>query len=751
LNRLALQPQLDAFELKRSIDRLVPILAAKSGSLLVAHFVRRLATVIDMEQSENVRDSAVDFSGLWRPDIATGDHIHEYDARSILIDGILRATEVFLAAGGDLPEILATIRECDKWVCRRLELHLVRLNGDASMHAEYLLRRDLFPLASTRREYRALLNAACRDLTPTQLEEIFGWVDTGDEERFASSYSKAMGSLPSEAELRRHRSGWRLMWLSAVGDCLDEKRRLELAELEALFELPAEAERQSHPGSASVDAPLADDEVAALTGADLLAYAAEASANGSVQIDALARQLTSIASSNPQTFDGVPAERLVDLDPTFAQAIAAGIRQAIEQKRSAPWSFVLALSTHVAEATDIPPRKGDRFDYEPDWTSARIAVGSLISASLRVKDFVPADAASTVWQLITRLAKDPNPDPDYEARYGPPNMGPSTLALNTVRPVAIAAALDFASWTNDISGRSELDPRVADLLGVHLSSDSSVAVRAVFGERFVKLHLLDSGWARDNLSLIFGATLMESDLGRVAWQAFLFHHQPHADLLKLLEPYYREAALASAGEVFDHTAVSRLADHLAVYYVWGLLNLEDKGLVAIFFDTAPQAARRHFLETIGEILRSNPEPPVEIAIRLRELWQLISASAEGPRKADLSEFGWWFGADRLEDEWSLQTLLTTLRMTALVKNEVRVAERLQRLAPAYPEAVLDALLLMAIEDRRGWVIYSLDPVIRGAVQAARASGRSGSEAADRVVSRLLAAGFVEFGDLATKA
>ncbi len=743
------QPRLDAFELKRSIDRLVPVLAPSSGPQLVARFVERLTGLIDQE-SERVKGSPVDFSGLWRPDIGVGDHIHEYDARAILVDAILRATQGFLAGGGNLREILVPLADCDKWVCRRVELHLVRLNGDASLRADYVLRRDLFTMASARREYRALLNATCRDLSAEQLHEVLAWVDSGDEERFVGSYSSAMGNPPSEAELQHHRSGWRLMWLSAVQECLDEKVRLELAELEMLFALPAEAERQSRPAPTSVGSPLADDEVAALTGTDLLIYSREASAEGSVQIDALARQLTSIASANPETFEAVGAQTITTLDPTFAQAIASGMRQAIEQGRSAPWSFVLKLSTYIATATEIPPRKGDPFDYEPNWISARVAAGSLIATSLRTAEMVPADANEAVWGLIDRLAADSNPTPEYEDQYGPPNMGPSVLALNTVRPVGVNAAIDFGAWVKNSSGQSELDARVAELLAAHLESDSSIAVRAVFGEQFVKLLLIDPHWTRYNIALIFGTRLIDSALGRVAWQALLFHNRPYQDLLQLLEPYYIEAARVSGTEAFDETAVSRLAYHIAVYYIWGFLGLDDQGMVSTFFASAPEAPRRHFLDTIGEILRSNPEPPPELAVRLQRLWEWASEKAQGARKADLSEFGWWFGSDRLDNEWSIKTLVATLRATSIVKNEVRVAERLQRMAPANPEPVLEALELMMLEDRRGWVIYSLDPVIRAAVAAARASGGSGSEAADRMVSRLLAAGFVEFGDLATK-
>ncbi len=744
--RLSVPRQLEVYDLKRSIEQLVPHLADRAGPELVQYFASRLDDLVDRDVPERLRGTTIDLSTMWRSDIRAVQLGHEYDPKSILVDGILSAANTYAEAGGEMDQVLSALRPLQKSIFRRLELHLVAAYGSSEHKRQWVMRPDLFGLASARTEYRSLLEIACGDLTGDELTTIGTWIDSGDQDRFGETFARSMDREPSPEDSRRHRNMWRLGWLTSIRTCLTDSQRTELAELEALLPAPAEIESQRRLLGLGRQEPVDLSEMASLSGIGLLAYAASAAATGKPSADVVSRELIRIASSNPDSFQEPTARNLDGLDPTFAHAIALGLRQATQQGRAAPWSFTLDLTRYVLSSPAIGTRVGDIFDYEADWTSATVEIGSLLAASIS-GDLVPADAADEVWDVLIELAGNANPTPEYEKQYGPPNMGPLTLALNTVRPAALTAVIEFAKWRQRLASSMTMEPRVAKLLAEHLGSDPSIGVRAVYGERFVTLLRLDRDWVTANLAVIFGDDMPNSDLGRVAWEAFLFSTQPHPELFAFLERYYAQAVAHWGGDDSDESSSSsRLAYHIAAYYVWGVVGLDGASLVSTLVENAPPHARAHFVSTFGEWLRANSTLPDDVKDRLVGFWEWFAARAVGDRAGDLAEFGWWFGPDVLDPEWCLEQLVAVLRRHPRIKNEVQVAERLQRLAPTYPELVLDALEMMAFQDERGWVIYSIEPVIRGAIQEARKQGARGR--ANQLVSKLLANGFIQYGDLA---
>ncbi len=93
-----------------------------------------------------------------------------------------------------------------------------------------------------------------------------------------------------------------------------------------------------------------------------------------------------------------------------------------------------------------------------------------------------------IFDLIAAVASDPHPTSAEEERFGPPNMSPDDLALNSVRPRAIDAAVQYGVW---VYQNHPDDPfsEITSLIDQHLDpvADPSVAVRAVLGREFSNL------------------------------------------------------------------------------------------------------------------------------------------------------------------------------------------------------------------------------------------------------------------------
>src|SRR5205823_5201600 len=152
--------------LAKTLDRITPLLAPASGPAMVGALCERLDRVIEAASDEKLRGTAVDLSTMWRNDLAGHQPGHEHDPRSLLVSAILGAAKKYTAAGGAVAAILDALRPHKKWVYRRLELHIVRLHGDEAIGGKYLLEREVFSSASTRREYIALLSSLAGKLDP---------------------------------------------------------------------------------------------------------------------------------------------------------------------------------------------------------------------------------------------------------------------------------------------------------------------------------------------------------------------------------------------------------------------------------------------------------------------------------------------------------------------------------------------------------------------------------------------------------
>jgi hypothetical protein len=738
--RANLPARADHYEFTRSLQRLVESLPPSPRVL--RYLCDRLDSVLDAELGDRLAGTPVDLSTTWRREIETDQRGHEYDPKSAMVTAVLRMGARWAEAGRDIGELIQITAGHPRWLFRRIELELARKGGGPELKRALLLNEDLFRLSSARREYLALVRDGCGILNRDDVLQLMRMVESGDMDRFQKTYEDMMGQGPSEAEVTRHQQGWRLMWLSAMKDCLDTELKAELAQLEEVF-------------SAAVTPPapaqgLSDDEIQTLDAAALLRLVSQRSGAGGTPADELARQLTEMAAASPEFFTVIGPEALAELDPTFVHSLLSGLEQAVRQSRAVPWAAGMHLIKRAVADGPIPERRGSAIDYDPDWTSAKCAAASLLSAAFTTAG-IPGDVEDSAREAIASLAHDQSPVTEEEQAVGPLDMRYATAALNTVRPRAVAAAIDLALWHKNAAGpqEEEIDRSVAELLEERLANDHAPAVRSVFGSRLTSLTIVDAAWVERHLSTILGRRLSDSGLGRIAWADFVRFNQPHVQLFDLLASYYEEAVDIVASEEWDESFVSMLAYHLAALYMWGRLTVESDGLMDRFFARASVAGRTHLLDVLGEILAVNAEPPPEVADRLRRIWEWREQEVEAGRgdREELGSFGSWFGSGRLADDWSLAHLQTAIRHVLPIPSAPEVADQLARLAPSRPADVIATIELVLRGDPRGWIIHSWDEVIRTAVSKARGGTPQTRQVADEFVSRLLTAGYVQYSDL----
>ena len=115
---------------------------------------------------------------------------------------------------------------------------------------------------------------------------------------------------------------------------------------------------------------------------------------------------------------------------------------------------------------------------------------------------------------------------------------------------------------------------------------------------------------------------------------------------------------------------------------------------------------------------------------------------------EISQFGWWFVSNEIDDLWSIAQLVQVLKLTGKIEPDHLVVEHLATLSKTQPKDTLEALILMIEGDREGWKIHSWREEAKVIITAAlQAEDEKTQEVARSLVNKLCANGFLEYGDL----
>ena len=324
------------------------------------------------------------------------------------------------------------------------------------------------------------------------------------------------------------------------------------------------------------------------------------------------------------------------------------------------------------------------------------------------------------------------------------------------------AVMEYAQWVRKAESKHRdqqspsvtLDamPEVRAVLDRHLNEkyEPTQTIRSVYGQVTGFLASLDWEWFRNNVGLIFPLDQARSKFFSAAWECFVVFNHPHDTLLRELEPAYRKAvaeinlptAMRSPGSPKDS-----LSEHLCAYYWRGHLTFEGTDrILSDFYALATDPLRAHAMWFIGRSLAGWEEAvPTEVFERLKVLIERRVAVAEQGQvdglKGELAGFAWWFTANKLGEEWSLQMLTRILRVTKYVGDGMDVIKQLAETSSRHPLECVSCLELMVQGDRDNWVLVGVDLEARTIIKAALDSGQRESVlTARRLVELLIAKG-----------
>lgn len=702
-----------------------------------------LADLLDREIEGDPRTRERDYSYIWRPSLEGG---RRQDVRDSLVTALRDAAALLVEADHtQLAPIVAFLEARRGSIFARLALDLLRRFPDDELVAARLGERERFDDLNLEREWTLLARDRFATLAQDVRERILGWIEAGPAEEGEGA----------DAEERRERWQWRQ--LVRLGDDLPDDWRARRDEL-----IHRHGEPEPRPLGRAIwsgtRAPLSKEELAARSVEEVREYLQSWTPEGEFgapSSEGLSRVLTEVVAEDPQRF-AAAAESFIEVEPTYARHLLSGLVKAAWNEEHFEWQPVLALASAALERPryiEGRPEQGSG-ELDPGWIWTRLEVARLLSAGL-AKSLIPPELADQVWMLLATLTEDPEPDLAYEERWADDGMGPSGLALNTVRGAAMQALMQYMWWRREQTPDGEeprLEERLRDLFDRRLDPavEPTRTVRSVYGQWFPALVAADHEWAAARVETIFALGGASARLGRAAWDSYLFHNRVYDAALALLRPQYVGAIERLVdNEADDDDVRAQLLGHLIYLYVSGQAELDDD-LFGRFLADAPVEMCAQLIETIGIDLM-NIDVSGERLERLRALWEsrlAAATAAGGDAFRELRGFAWWFGSGRFSDEWSLEKLFQLLEAGGSVDPDHLVIERLASLRETHLATVVRALAaLIDVTDEPWFVLGSRDEILtilRAGLQSANNAARHAARAA---TNRLIARGHPDFGDL----
>jgi hypothetical protein len=663
-------------------------------------------------------------------------------------------------------------------IFQRIALHVLALYGVSALDLATGRLADwrLFDEISVRHEYVRLAQVHFKDLSEEQTEKLLRHIETPPTmDYYRVNHAAMFGRAPTDEQVEQAKIGWQIQRLAALRGLLPERWQRRYEDLLAGRPEPKHPEFPMYmeTGYAAPNSPKSSQDIVALGVDELVGFLRSWEPSGDpfdASPEGLGRELASAIEADPETFS-ISADRFMDLEPTYVRSVLDGFKNAVQSEMAFSWPKVLELAEDVVNhpfEIDTDADGTGLVERDPGWRWARASVADLLEEAFS-RDKMPIEERERVWRILHPITEDPNPSPAHEARYGGSNMDPLTLSLNTTRGKAMRALVRYALWVRRNDERQEperLDegfealPEVREVLDQHLdpAKDPSVAIRAVYGQWFPWLALIDPSWARAKANAIFPGS-SAPELQAAAWESYLTN-PPYDIPFDILQPQY-EAAVEQLRltSTKDHRrklldASEHLAEHLMILLMRGRLALDHR-LVTRFFDIAPEEIRLHALDFIGRLLTSKQSPPLTEAQveRLEALWEMRVAAFEAePEKhnGEVSSIGWWFASSgKLSDDWLMAQLLRILGRGVPVENPYGVIERLADLAAERSNDAIRALrLLVTLQAEPGLLIGWREPTRRLISAAALSNDKRARNEARTLLNELAARGYSDYDDLA---
>jgi len=655
-----------------------------------------------------------DYSYLWRSFIGeSSQNSRHHEIRDGLLVAVRDAAIAIVNSDkSKLGDIIEIIMSFNSVIFERIAFYILSEFPSESpdLTSQYLGSKEWFQKRQLRVEYACLARNGFQYLSDADKSKIMSWIDEGpDLDKYSAWYKESHNEEPPKELLVARKKIWQRDRLDQFKDHLGAAWTDHYQSLIAELGAPDSPEYlYKHSVSwVGPTSPMTVDEINELDVEALVQNLKEWQPSGASMDpspEGLSRNLSEAIKTNIDKFKD-SASLFKGLSPTYVRGVFQGFRDNHSKLDKHSWSGIIDLCAWVlSQDYDIEAEQEDiDSDEDPGWSWCRKTIASLLDSGLKKGDGqIPIDLKEQVWPLIHSLTQDPDPTPAHETEYGGSNMGPSTMAINTVRGEAMHALVEYGLWiarnTPDKQINFDYIPEMRQVLDERLNPeiDPSLAIRSVYGQFFPWLNLLDTNWASEAKTRIFSDD--ELGLGDAAWDAYITFCQPYDDTFKVIPDMYLKYAqkLSDANEDDERDrSLEHFASHIITFYWRSKLELGDD-MIQAFYTHAPLRLRKKAIEFIGRSLgntRDGLEENIEQRLKALYEWRQAEADKSGEYE-ELAEFCWWVDADIVNREWVLTKFHELLKVLDKLDSLDFAARRLGNYLEVNPSMVLECMDMM---------------------------------------------------------
>lgn len=769
----------DIWEYEDLLKKINPVLAEKASIRYFILLSSLLEKSFILSYFEQQLKKPNDHSYIWHPAIEDHEQNITFDLGNILVTSVRDVAEFIINKDNNIFKgIINNLEKRNWYIFQRLSIHLVRKFSQISsdLLIRFLTNKSFFEDDGVRHEYSLLIKENFSSLSQNEQNIIFSWLENGPSTaEWLNSYQKTHGKKPDKLTIDKYIKEWQLKQLSIIKSQLPKK----LKDLyDTLIEEFGEPENPEFPvyfkTLIGVTSPKSFDELIAMDNKQILTFVKSWVPQQNIykpSRDGLSRNLSTAVTKSPDKFYEI-LEKVSEIDPIYVRGLLSGYLDVFKQTKKLEWQRIFKVCNWILDQPrEIPNRKVFDSEDDPDWGRTRMRIADLLYHCLDVSVNMPIFNREIVWSILSKLIEDPHPTKEYEAQFGGDNMDPANLAINTVRGQAMHGIIKYTLWIrryfeNQSNSKELLKsgfnkiPEAKKVLEEHLDieNDPSFAIKAVYGQWFTWLVLIDSDWAKKNVIKIFPIEEKFRNYFYASWSAYIFFNQTYKSSFDLLIEQYK-LAIKLIGTPYPFSKNlpdlnKKLADHLMAYYWQG--NLEDdlkNQLLLLFWNNADDKLIGHTIEYIGKSLTiTETQIKKEILDRLQKLWEHRLSETESNNieeaKEEITAFGLWFSSGKFDSYWSIKQLKKVLTLYPNISPQHNLFDKLVEISKEYPTDVLICINFLINGDFSYWGISYYEKQLREIIINCLNTKNNQliSEAVD-IIHNLGSKGYFQFRDL----
>lgn len=455
------------------------------------------------------------------------------------------------------------------------------------------------------------------------INHSFSLVDSTTQQTFLNSVDEG----PKEGETAEYNNAWKTQVLLSLEDILPKEWRIKLEKLkETNRDIKKYTPHEFGTVRTGPNSPLGKEELAAMDEAETIKYLKKWQPTGTdflgPSVEGLGRVLKETTKDDPKKAIPILKKGFEDqINPDYIYQLIAGLKDA---EIDAPEVVIEIIDKIVSN------KPYETANMEKDvWKSVQRAAADFIEETLKNK-VLDLKYRSQVWNIIKKLANNPEPTLEFEEEYGGDNMDAGTLAINTIRGEALHAVIKYNSWVNSKENvETRLNEEVKEFLEEKLKTDKTQTTRSVYGQYLPYLYYTDKKWVKHNLRRIFSKDFRDRQT-QAAWDSYLKYSNFWYEAALAIKNVYLDAI--ESEDLKHDKADYRIAEHVIILYLNGHINLEDE-LISTFYKHANEDTRAHASWMIWRYLREvEVEQDSDAWTRIKSLWKMRLESSNYKNK-----------------------------------------------------------------------------------------------------------------------